>query len=85
MPLISETDTEYFQKFIPSTVKRRRTVIFSIVDGLKRFKSLNEENRDDFQEVLSIVQKMFPDTALRTQKDYARTAIRVWNIQRVDS
>lgn len=68
-------------KFVPSTVKKRKENIDSIVQKLDslHFKSLDETNKENLNHVSKIVSDMFPENTTRLAREYARVAIRLWN------
>ncbi|MDG7000429.1 MAG: hypothetical protein JRN15_15135 [Nitrososphaerota archaeon] len=78
--LFSDEELEKVKNLIPYTVKRRMFVLNSIVEELKKrpFKTLDQNDKDDLEHVMSIVQDLHPEANIRTVRDYAKAAIRLW-------
>lgn len=76
-----QTMSELETKFIPSTVRKRKENLDTILQVLNRrnFKALEETNKEDLEHVAKIVSDMFPENTQRLARDYARVAIKLWN------
>lgn len=83
MKTLELTDKEAadLARFIPATVKRRKLLLEGIVEELRKrgFRRLDENDREDIEKVRAIVCRLHPESAVRTTREYARTAIFLWN------
>jgi len=76
----TQEEIERIKSFIPTTVKRRKVILDSIVAELNRrhFKTLDETDSGQLSEVERIVSDMYPEANERKVSEYSRVAIRLW-------
>lgn len=77
----TDEELERIKQYVPTTVRKRKLVLDSIVRELSRrgFRSLDESNEDDLAKVISIAGGMFPENSEKKIVEYSKVAIRLWN------
>ena len=77
---LTDEEINRVKSFTPTTVIRRKLILGHIVEELSRrkFKSLDEANSHDLQNVINIVSEMYPESAERKIREYSEVAIRLW-------
>lgn len=76
-----EKETAGLVNFVPATVRRRKVLLEGIVTELKTrgFRKLDASSPEDLDKVVDIIAQLHPESAPRTVRNYAVTAIWLFN------
>jgi hypothetical protein len=77
---ITEEELERIKQYVPTTVRKRRLILDTLVQELNRrgFRSLDESDKGDLAKVVRIAGEMFPENSEKKVVEYSKVAIRLW-------
>jgi predicted thioredoxin/glutaredoxin len=79
---LEEYEAQKVARFLPMSVRKRKQSLDSVLSEMHRFKKpMDERDKEDIKKIEALVFELYPELSERTVRDYAKTAIRIWNLR----